>query len=105
MRLLAHTLLTVSDSDKGQLGANQSTEIRTEAQHCVPLRMNPNFSDMAFHIRSIPDMLSSSRHPSVVRRRRSISPLFSKIFSFKTAKPIKAIFYVEPPWVGERKFV
>ena len=29
-------------SDKERLGANQSAEIRTEAQHCVPLRMNPN---------------------------------------------------------------
>ena len=34
--------------------------IRTEAQHCVPLRMNPNFSDAAFHIRLIPDVLSIS---------------------------------------------
>ena len=60
MRSLAQTVFTVSISDKERLGANQSAEIRTEAQHCVTLRMNPNFSDAAFHIRSIPDMLSIS---------------------------------------------
>ena len=60
MRLLAQTVFTVSISDKERLGANQSAEIRIEAQHCVPLRMNPNFSDAAFHIRSIPDVLSIS---------------------------------------------
>ena len=60
MRLLAQTVFTVSISDKERLGANQSAEIRTEAQHCVPLRMNPNFSDVAFHIRPIPDVLSIS---------------------------------------------
>ena len=37
-------------------------------------------------------------HPSVVRR-----PQCSNIFS-ETAWPIKAKFYVEPPWVGGRKF-
>ena len=36
----------------------------------------------------------SGVHPSVVRRR----PQCSKIFS-ETALPIKAKFYVEPPWV------
>ena len=60
MRLLAQTVLTVSVSDKERLGANQSAEIRTEAQQCVPLRINPNFSDAAFHIRSIPYVLSIS---------------------------------------------
>ena len=60
MRLLVQTVLTVSISDKERLGANQSAEIKTEAQHCVPMRMNPNFSDAAFHIRSIPDGLSIS---------------------------------------------
>ena len=60
MRLLAQTVFTLSISDKEQLGAIQGTEIRIEAQHCVPLRMNPNFSDAAFHIRSIPDVLSIS---------------------------------------------
>ena len=34
--------------------------------------------------------------PSVVRRR----PQCSKIFFSETAGPIKAKFYVEPPWVG-----
>ena len=60
MRLIAQTVLTASISDKERLGANQSAEIRTEAQHCAPLRMNPTFSDAAFHIRSIPDALSMS---------------------------------------------
>ena len=40
---------------------------------------------------------------SGVRRRRPST--FSNISFSKTAKPIKAKFYVEPPWVGERKFV
>ena len=60
MRLLAQTVLTVSICDQERLGTNQIAEIRTEAQHCVPLRMNPNFSDAAFHIRSILDVLSIS---------------------------------------------
>ena len=41
----------------------------------------------------------SSRRPSV-RRPSVVRPPFSKIFSSKTAWPIKAKFYVEPPWVG-----
>ena len=60
MRLLAQTVVNVSISDKERLGANQSADVRTEAQHCVPLRMNPSFSDAAFHIRPIPDVLSIS---------------------------------------------
>ena len=28
---------------------------------------------------------------------------FSKVFSSKTTRPIKAKFYVEPPWVGGTK--
>ena len=39
------------------------------------------------------------RRPSVVRRR----PPFSKIFFSETAWPIKAKFYVEPPWEGGTK--
>ena len=39
----------------------------------------------------------SSRRPSAVR------PPFSKIFFSETAWPIKAKFYVEPPWVGGTK--
>ena len=39
---------------------------------------------------------SSSSVRSSVRRRRSQC---SKIFSSETAGPIKAKFYVEPPWV------
>ena len=41
----------------------------------------------------------------VVRRRRPSvrRPQCSKIFS-ETALPIKAKFYVEPPWVGGTKF-
>ena len=46
----------------------------------------------------------SSRRPSVVRRRRpSVCPPFSKIFSPETAWPIKAKLYVEPPWEGGTK--
>ena len=43
------------------------------------------------------------RRPSVVRRRRRRSQC-SKIFFSKTAWQIKAKFYVEPPWVGGKKF-
>ena len=39
------------------------------------------------------------RRPSVVRR-----PQCSNIFFSQTAWPIKAKFYVEPPWVGGTKF-
>ena len=35
--------------------------------------------------------------------RPSVSPPFSKIFSSETAWPIKAKFYVEPPWEGGTK--
>ena len=35
------------------------------------------------------------------RRRRRCCPPFSNVFSSETAWPIKAKFYVEPPW--ERK--
>ena len=38
----------------------------------------------------------SGIRPSVVRQ----SPQCSKIFFSETALPIKAKFYVEPPWVG-----
>ena len=41
------------------------------------------------------------RRPSVVRcRRRRRHSQCSKIFFSGTALPIKAKFYVEPPWVG-----
>ena len=43
----------------------------------------------------------SSRCPSSVRP--SVRPPFSKIFSSETAWPIKAKFYVEPPWEGATK--
>ena len=52
MRIRAQIYLGPSNSG--------SEDIRTEAQHCVPLRMNPNFSDASFHIRSIPYVLSIS---------------------------------------------
>ena len=42
------------------------------------------------------------RRPSVRGRRRRPST-FSKVFSSETAWPIKAKFYVEPPWEGETK--
>ena len=41
---------------------------------------------------------SSVHHTSVVR-----PSTFSNIFSSKTAWPIKAKFYVEPPWIGGTK--
>ena len=41
------------------------------------------------------------RRPSVVRRRRRSQ--CSKIFFSETAGPIKAKFYVEPPWIGGTK--
>ena len=41
------------------------------------------------------------RRPSVRRRRRPFT--FSNIFSSETAWPIKAKFYVEPPWEGRTK--
>ena len=41
------------------------------------------------------------RRPSVVVVRR---PQCSNIFFSETAWPIKAKFYVEPPWVGGTKF-
>ena len=42
--------------------------------------------------------------PASVRRPPS-SLTISNIFFSKTACPIKAKFYVEPPWVGGTKFV
>ena len=42
--------------------------------------------------------LSGVLHTSSVRRRRR--PQCSNIFLSETACPIKAKFYVEPPWVG-----
>ena len=44
----------------------------------------------------------SGVHPSV--RRRRASSTISNIFFSETACPIKAKFYVEPPWVGGTKF-
>ena len=42
--------------------------------------------------------------PASVRRRPSVRPsTFSNIFSSKTTWPIKAKFYVEPPWEGGTK--
>ena len=49
---------------------------------------------------------ASSRRPSSVRPsvRQSVRrPQCSNIFSSETAGPIKAKFYVEPPWVGGTK--
>ena len=43
----------------------------------------------------------SGVRPSVVRRRRRrTSSTISNIFFSETAGPIKAKFYLEPPWVG-----
>ena len=46
------------------------------------------------------------RPSSVVRRTSSVvrRPQCSNIFFSETARPIKAKFYVEPPWVGGTKF-
>ena len=50
----------------------------------------------------------ASIRPSV-RRRPSVRPsvvrpfTFSNVFSSETAWPIKAKFYVEPPWEGGKK--
>ena len=42
--------------------------------------------------------------PASVRPSSSVRPFtFSNIFSSETAWPIKAKFYVEPPWEGETK--
>ena len=40
---------------------------------------------------------------SGVSRRRCRRPPFSNVFSSETAWPIKAKFYVEPPWEGGTK--
>ena len=45
----------------------------------------------------------SSRRPSVVRRPFVVRPPFPNIFFSETAWPIKAKFYVEPPWEGGTK--
>ena len=72
---------------------------------------NDNFQMKIFDIFSSPEPLGSqgelivypsSRRPSSVRRP-SVRPPFSKIFSSETAWPIKAKFYVEPPWEGGTK--
>ena len=45
-----------------------------------------------------------SVHPSVRRPSSVVRPFtFSNIFSSETAWPIKAKFYVEPPWEGGTK--
>ena len=45
----------------------------------------------------------SSRRPSSSVRPSVVRPPFSKIFSSETPWPIKAKFYVEPPWEGGTK--
>ena len=40
---------------------------------------------------------------SGVRRRRRCCPPFSNVFCSETTRPIKAKFYVEPPWEGGTK--
>ena len=42
-------------------------------------------------------------YPSSWRPSSSVRPPFSMIFSSETALPIKAKFYVEPPWEGGTK--
>ena len=43
------------------------------------------------------------RRPSSVVRRPSVRPQFQTSSALKTAWPIKAKFYVEPPWEEGRK--
>ena len=52
-----------------------------------------------FSRRLIGELIGYSSGPASVRPSQC-----SNIFS-ETAEPIKAKLYVEPPWVGERKFV
>ena len=44
--------------------------------------------------------LYDTHGPAPVRRRRCRRSLCSKTFFSETVLPIKAKFYVEPPWVG-----
>ena len=67
-------------------------------------RINPvldTLSEISGPVFSSPEPLGSQGklivYPSVVR------PPFSKIFSSETAWPIKAKFYLEPPWEGGTK--
>ena len=46
---------------------------------------------------------SSGSKPMVLCPSSVVRPHFSNIFSLETAWPIKAKFYVEPPWEGGRK--
>ena len=102
MRLLAQTVFTVSISDKERLGAIESAEIRTEAQHCEPMRMTPNISDTAFHIRSIPDVFSIPQliQPVLVYLSRRLigelivyvgirRPSVHRLSHFQTTSPLK----------------
>ena len=58
------------------------------------------------YIISSPEQLGSQSELIVYPSswRPSVHPPFSKIFSSETAWPIKAKFYVEPPWEGGTNF-
>ena len=62
---------------------------------------------LCIHIFSSPEPLGSQGelivYPSSRRPSVSVRPPFSKIFFSETAWPIKAKFYVEPPWEGGTK--
>ena len=64
----------------------------------------PLYSDIIFRS---PEPLGSQGelivYPSSRVRPSVLRPPFSKIFSSETAWPIKAKFYVEPPWEGGTK--
>ena len=75
-------------------------------------KMLPRHRSMKYLIISSPEPLgsqgelivyASSRRPSSVVRPSVRRPQCSNIFSSETAGPIKAKFYVEPPWVGGTK--
>ena len=58
------------------------------------------------HLISSPEPLGSQGELIVYPSSRRLSvrrPPFSNIFSSETAWPIKAKFYVEPPWEGGTK--
>ena len=55
--------------------------------------------------RLIGELIDTNGPASVVRRPSSVvCPQCSNIFFSETAWPIKAKFYMEPPWIGGTKF-
>ena len=82
---------TILDSNFGRIG-QQTTELAAlEHPKNTPLGYNRENSVYIF---------SSPEPKAVVVHRSQCSKIFSE-----TALPIKAKFYVEPPWVGGTKLV